>query len=458
MLEGYITPLLTSYLNKYIKNLKPSDLQVSFWGGDAILRNLELRLDAIEEALRGIVPFQLKSGSVKQLTVHIPWTSIGSEPIVLTLDSVECTIKLSDLLKSTLSSSTDNTKSNKTPSNVSTEPDQQQSQTPGYIGGLLNRISNNIVLKVTNLLLKIIEDRSDMLFSISFKEIEFFTANELWKKQFVYTDHFESNYLLCKVCLVTGATICLDVISNSGQVEFYDEPFVPNCNFECRWKASYRDNIIIENRFEMLFNELVTFSVSGQQFSLFLHFVDWLISLYYSMKKLKGRDDIITEKQTNNTIQQEELTDLSVTTKSTEADQEGSWGNWFMSFIDDTNSGASPLPVIPTTPPSLSLGFYAKHVVVNFKVTQKKPHPVFFSTVRNTSWNVMSIEFLGCSARVDRIPLTKQLSVSIGIMSINGWIGGACPCQAVAMMTTKRHQSGSINSQLVNNYRSYYYE
>ena len=38
MLEGYITPLLMSYLDKYVKNIKPSDLQLSFWGGDAVLR------------------------------------------------------------------------------------------------------------------------------------------------------------------------------------------------------------------------------------------------------------------------------------------------------------------------------------------------------------------------------------------------------------------------------------
>ena len=59
-----------------------------------MLRNLELQLDAIEKAPDGHAPFELKSGCVKQLTVCIPWTSIGSEPIEITLDSVECTIKL----------------------------------------------------------------------------------------------------------------------------------------------------------------------------------------------------------------------------------------------------------------------------------------------------------------------------------------------------------------------------
>lgn len=59
MLESYITPLLMSYVDKYIKNLKPSDLSLSLWGGDVVLYNLELRLDVLEK-VRGILNQCLK--------------------------------------------------------------------------------------------------------------------------------------------------------------------------------------------------------------------------------------------------------------------------------------------------------------------------------------------------------------------------------------------------------------
>ena len=49
MLESYITPLLMGYVNKYIKNLKPSDLSLSVWGGDVVLQNLELNLDVLQK-------------------------------------------------------------------------------------------------------------------------------------------------------------------------------------------------------------------------------------------------------------------------------------------------------------------------------------------------------------------------------------------------------------------------
>lgn len=49
MLESYVTPILMSYVNRYIKNLKPSDLQLSLWGGDVVLSKLELKLDVLEQ-------------------------------------------------------------------------------------------------------------------------------------------------------------------------------------------------------------------------------------------------------------------------------------------------------------------------------------------------------------------------------------------------------------------------
>lgn len=51
MLESYVTPLLMSYVNKYIKNLKPTDLQLSLWGGDVVLSKLDLKLDVLEQVM-----------------------------------------------------------------------------------------------------------------------------------------------------------------------------------------------------------------------------------------------------------------------------------------------------------------------------------------------------------------------------------------------------------------------
>ena len=61
-IESYITPFLTSYLNRFILNLTSEDLKLSIWGGDVVLTNLKLRLD-IAESLAGL-PFRINSVSI----------------------------------------------------------------------------------------------------------------------------------------------------------------------------------------------------------------------------------------------------------------------------------------------------------------------------------------------------------------------------------------------------------
>lgn len=44
MLEGYIKPWLISQLQNYVENLSPSDVNFSLWGGDLVLKNLQLQV------------------------------------------------------------------------------------------------------------------------------------------------------------------------------------------------------------------------------------------------------------------------------------------------------------------------------------------------------------------------------------------------------------------------------
>ena len=65
---------------------------VSLWGGDAVFNNLDLRLDVLEEELQ--LPFSLVSGHIHELQIHVPWTRLHTEPIVLTINTIECVLKL----------------------------------------------------------------------------------------------------------------------------------------------------------------------------------------------------------------------------------------------------------------------------------------------------------------------------------------------------------------------------
>ena len=56
------------YVDKYIKNLKPSDLSLSLWGGDVVLYNLDLKLDVLEKVFVNFVTITLTITTYKYFT------------------------------------------------------------------------------------------------------------------------------------------------------------------------------------------------------------------------------------------------------------------------------------------------------------------------------------------------------------------------------------------------------
>lgn len=56
---------------------------------------MDLRLDVLEEELN--LPFcTFLSGHIHELTIRVPWTKIASEPICVTINTIEFVLKLKD--------------------------------------------------------------------------------------------------------------------------------------------------------------------------------------------------------------------------------------------------------------------------------------------------------------------------------------------------------------------------
>ena len=464
MLEGYITPLLMSYIDKYIKNIKPSDLQLSFWGGDAVLRNLELREDVLEREFN--FPVEFKSGRIRELTLHIPWSAITSKPVEATIKDLEFVIKL----RSPHSTSSSNTETAPQPAARSTEeakPVEGQiggsdgEQAPGYLQGYTSRISNNVLFHIQNMVVKVIEEDCDMMFTLNFGSVKFYTANDNWEKGFVYTDYFQGNFSLCKVLEVTDVAMNLHSIESSNQAEVTKEPFVQRCSFTCRIKSEFRGSLFVKKSIHLLFDS-IHFFLDEKQFCLYLHFLDWLLAIYYSSKRLKGRDDCLQQSPPSSVADQSttkpdspsmsptppktelEAAAVSTTapqgespaaTTNTDSSQQG-WGSYMWSYIGGTEEGvaaASATNEQETTPvktameASSSFAIFAKAVSVTFKVTHVVQGPVFYS-VRSFTRPVLEINLTGCLFQLDKEPLTRQFLVSTGAVSVHAAIANLCPC------------------------------
>lgn len=42
------------------------------------------------------LPFTFLSGHIHELRIHVPWTKLSTEPVVITINTMECILKLRD--------------------------------------------------------------------------------------------------------------------------------------------------------------------------------------------------------------------------------------------------------------------------------------------------------------------------------------------------------------------------
>ena len=446
-----------SYISKYVKNLKPSDLQVSFWGGDAVLRNLELRLDVLERELD--YPLEIKSGRVRELVLHIPWNAILSKPVEAFVKDVEFVVKLKDVRRASAPSKAPSEPQPSPPAggggDVGTVRGAGEEQAPGYLQGYSSRILNNLTFTVQNLVVKVVEEECDMVMSFNVRSINFHIANENWEPSYVYTDYLQGDYSLHKILEVEEMAVHLQAIENQSlHKETPQEPFLRKCSFSCRFQSQYVNMKRKTSAVNILFGD-VEFSADEKQFCLFLHLLDWILATYYNSKKLKGRDDQtrpadVAVKSPNTALEEgaqfdastpisleeqllKSVSEMGSPTASVEA---GGWGSWMWSFVE-TQEDKEGSEVDPHSDDSnamqkhdlehSSFRILVKSVTVNLRVVHQASVPVFYS-LKSFSIPVLQVRFEGCMAKVDTVPSTQLFGVGVGIMAVQCAVLGVCPC------------------------------
>ena len=92
MFEGLVAGLLSDYLQEYlyVEGLSREDIKVSVWSGTVVLENLALRSDAVAKFLGDGV--RVKRGRLGKVEVSIPWASLRSKPVVITVTDAELVI------------------------------------------------------------------------------------------------------------------------------------------------------------------------------------------------------------------------------------------------------------------------------------------------------------------------------------------------------------------------------
>uniref|UniRef100_A0A8B9JRE5 Vacuolar protein sorting 13 homolog B n=1 Tax=Astyanax mexicanus TaxID=7994 RepID=A0A8B9JRE5_ASTMX len=423
MLESYVTPLLMSYVNRYIKNLKPSDLQLSLWGGDVVLSKLDLKLDVLEQELK--LPFTFLSGHIHELRIHVPWTKLSSEAVVITINTMECILKLKDGVQdeneSTTSSRSASEKSVSKPRRVQqspTEPDLP----PGYVQSLIRRVVNNVNIVVNNLILKYVED--DIVLSVNITSAECYTVDELWDRAFM--DIISPELVLRKVINFADCTVCLDKRNASGKIEFYQDPLLYKCSFKTRLHFTYNN---INSKIPAVIKiqtmvESLKLSLTDQQLPMFVRVLDLAIALYYGdigthkdgekEESASGTEAVVNIPSEWTLHQRRAYPAVSGQYSSPDQylpteDEDQGWVSWAWSFVPaivssgeeegeagfytDTEDGRAPSPMqSPFREPIVSVGFYCTKASVTFKLTEGSSDSNYYSPQKVKSQEVLCVE------------------------------------------------------------------
>ncbi|CAG9862164.1 unnamed protein product [Phyllotreta striolata] len=405
-LESYITPILLSYVNKYISNFKTEDSQVSFWGGDAVFNNLELNLQVLEQELH--LPFSFVSGSIRELLIHVPWTKLASEPITITINTIECIFNLKG------EGSNGRTESVSTPTEKKENKEIEAPQ--GYVQLLINKIVSNIRIYCNNLILKYVEE--DIVLSINVKLLKFESADNKWEP--AYIDISPAEVILRKVITINDLTLCLDKRNASGKIEIYMEPMLYKCSMTMHLFKNYhsahagRASI---TRFDIYCNNM-EFSMTEQQVPMFMR----LLMLIYTLKQKQLGSDTPLNEGTANPIEHGI------------EDNQTSWSSWAWSYV----SSVLPAPWDDELQDedfdgfkghTVHFGSYIDNLSITFKVSEASPdRGNYYNAHKKIRYNPMlclQLQGIYCETIIHGL---KWLNSTCGISQAVLLPMGSCSC------------------------------
>ncbi|CAK0911404.1 unnamed protein product [Prorocentrum cordatum] len=87
---------LAKYLRKYIKDFNPDQVSSRLLSGEIELRDLELEVAPLNEALAGALPYtlELQAASCSSVRVEVPWTALRGRPVCVSVGSCRARVQV----------------------------------------------------------------------------------------------------------------------------------------------------------------------------------------------------------------------------------------------------------------------------------------------------------------------------------------------------------------------------
>uniref|UniRef100_A0A6B2EK58 Putative vacuolar protein n=1 Tax=Phlebotomus kandelakii TaxID=1109342 RepID=A0A6B2EK58_9DIPT len=421
-IESYITPIILSHIEKYVKNIRPQDAQLSLWNGEWAFQNLDLRLDVLEEELN--MPFIFLSGHIHELIIRVPWTKIASEPVTITINTIEFVVKLKD---PDAGAAAPREKVRRKP-----VKDEEVQAPPGYMASLVSKIAHNISVQCHNIIFKYLEE--DIVVSMNIQLLSVDSADADWKPTFI--DISPTKVLLRKIVRISDLTICLDKRNETGIIDVCQEPILYKCSMEMRFLRRYNISTLHKSSVVRVdvHTDFVDLNISSLQFPMVMRLLNLMLVLKQGRLKANYGS--------------------AATAESQDADQMDDNGESIFSWAWNL------LPsIFPDEEPQVNSDESHGHVfhcgayVDKLKVTFKNQEIINDSIVHTTKKikykPILTIELSGCYSDVIMVG-NRWFSMTGGCSAIEIFPTGDCVCGQRQLLTgfiaTERKEEETADS------------
>ncbi|CAH0394743.1 unnamed protein product [Bemisia tabaci] len=428
-IESYVTSLILSYVDRFIKNFRRQDAQVSLWEGDGIFHNLDLDLEALEKELQS--PFTFISGHIHELLIHVPWTRIGSEPVSVTINTIECVVKLKP----------PGSEGTQSPSKSRKSQIEDEVAPPSSMSAFISKILYNVSITCNNIILKYVEE--DIVFSMNVKTLSMLSVNGNWEPEFL--DMNPMQQFLRKLMTVSDITICLDKRNASGRIESFLEPLLYRCSMTirlCRFQPNAKSRKTSFSRLD-IFCSALSFTISEPQVTMMMRLLILALSLRQKPPPSDAQECLPDNENKN-------LRSGSSIDEGVSDGELQSWSGWLWSWVpqilpQNDMDESSHSPLLANFSHRLHLGIYIDSLSCVIKLenneTSKSSKRVYQPCLQvwlnGSFFNLISVN-------------TNWSNAQFGVSHISIEPVGDCCCGSSEMNQVPYFSSGRIQQDFLN--------
>ncbi|XP_028822843.1 vacuolar protein sorting-associated protein 13A-like isoform X3 [Denticeps clupeoides] len=188
--ESLVVDVLNRFLGDYVVNLDSSQLRLGIWGGDAVLKNLEIKENALSQL---DIPFKVRAGHIGRLELKIPWKNLYTQSVEATLDEVYL------LIVPTASIKYDAVKEDRqlqearqrelqrieeTKQRAAEQDNPKQEKQDTFVEKLVTQVIKNLQVKISNIHVRyednVTNRNCSISFGVSLQNLSLQTADKNW--------------------------------------------------------------------------------------------------------------------------------------------------------------------------------------------------------------------------------------------------------------------------------------